>query len=566
MAGTVDMEGTNSVRLAISNAPNFSTITANSGTLIYDVQGIGAYTNSAAISDNGGGLGTIVKAGTNLMVLAADNSTYTGAILVTNGTLQYTNAGCLGSASAPLYVTNNGTLDLNGIAPGAKNINIAGNGFNGKGALISSSANGLVNNGTLSLTMTADASIAASNRWDVVGSTFNANGHSLTVLGPGATLIEIAGDGTLADIHIVAGRLGFQSALVSMGDSTRTCTVESNAVLTLFTANVTKNLALNGSAILDSGGSGNTFNGAVMLNGNNLFGLRTDLHLEANVSGAGGLLVSNSPVNTGAGRLFLDGNNTYSGSTTIAGGYGIVVGASSSLGSSSLIQVNSGGTLDVTAPASLNLGAGQTLIGAGSVLGGSTIIGSGATLAPGFPDNNTYTLTINGNLTLQAGSTNSVVVKKATSVANDTVAGLTSVAIGGTLVVNNVGNPLAGGDAIQLFSSTSYSGTFNNIIPATPGAGLAWDQSTLDTDGNVRVISTIPTSPTNLVFSVANNVLTLSWPSSYTGWTLQAQTNPPGVGLTTNWFDIPGSATSNSLVVPIGAGNGSVFYRMSLHP
>jgi len=231
-----------------------------------------------------------------------------------------------------------------------------------------------------------------------------------------------------------------------------------------------------------------------------------------------------------------------------------------------LIQVNSGGTLDVTAPASLNLGAGQTLIGAGSVLGGSTIIGSGATLAPGFPDNNTYTLTINGNLTLQAGSTNSVVVKKATSVANDTVAGLTSVAIGGTLVVNNVGNPLAGGDAIQLFSSTSYSGTFNNIIPATPGAGLAWDQSTLDTDGNVRVISTIPTSPTNLVFSVANNVLTLSWPSSYTGWTLQAQTNPPGVGLTTNWFDIPGSATSNSLVVPIGAGNGSVFYRMSLHP
>ena len=63
-----------------------------------------------------------------------------------------------------------------------------------------------------------------------------------------------------------------------------------------------------------------------------------------------------------------------------------------------------------------------------------------------------------------------MVVKKTGSVANDTVTGLTSVTMGGTLVINNVGNPLAGGDAIQLFSASSgYSGSFDNIIPATPG-------------------------------------------------------------------------------------------------
>jgi hypothetical protein len=56
--------------------------------------------------------------------------------------------------------------------------------------------------------------------------------------------------------------------------------------------------------------------------------------------------------------------------------------------------------------------------------------------------------------------------------------------------------------------------------------------------------------------------LTLSWPSSYTGWTLQGQTNAPGVGLTTNWQDVPGSASTNVVIIP--AADGSGFFRMIL--
>jgi autotransporter-associated beta strand protein len=445
-------------------------------------------------------------------------------------------------------------------------VTIAGNGFNGQGALVNL-GNNLVNSGLNNLTLSGDAAIGATLRFDIIGGgTVNGNGFKLTEVGPGANLFTGGAETSLGDIHIVAGRLGFQGNGTTMGDITKTCTVESNAVLTLFNAGTqTKNLVLNGNATVDAGGTASTFNGPVTLVGsNNLIGLRVDLHVGGAIGGAGSLVVGLSPVGAGNGTLFLDGANTYTGSTTINSGYAIVVGASSSLGASSLIQVNSGATLNVSAPASLTLGSSQTLIGAGTVTGGAVVHGSGATLAAGFPDNNIYALTMTGTLTFQTGSTNVVRVSKGVAVANDTVAGLASVAIGGTLVVTNVGNALSSGDAIQLFSASSYSGSFNNIIPTTPGANLVWDASTLNTDGKLRVLSGAPSSPTNIVISVAGNQLTLSWPSNYTGWTLQGQTNPPSVGLTTNWHDVPGSAATNRLTFQMGATNGSAFFRMIL--
>src|SRR5262249_24300035 len=111
------------------------------------------------------------------------------------------------------------------------------------------------------------------------------------------------------------------------------------------------------------------------------------------------------------------------------------------------------------------------------------------------------------------------------------------------------------------------TGSFSSIIPTTPGAGLVWDTSTLNTDATLRVLSTGPNpNPTNMTFSVSGNQLTLAWPTNYTRWTLQGQTNFSGTGITTNWFNVPGSAGTNNIVVPINPANGSVFYRMALHP
>ena len=63
---------------------------------------------------------------------------------------------------------------------------------------------------------------------------------------------------------------------------------------------------------------------------------------------------------------------------------------------------------------------------------------------------------------------------------------------------------------------------------------------------------------TNIVFSVSNNQMTLSWPADHTGWQLQAQTNSLG----TNWVTIGGSSATNQVLMAINPSNNAVFYRL----
>ncbi|MGH8023279.1 MAG: hypothetical protein ACRED1_06845, partial [Limisphaerales bacterium] len=59
-----------------------------------------------------------------------------------------------------------------------------------------------------------------------------------------------------------------------------------------------------------------------------------------------------------------------------------------------------------------------------------------------------------------------------------------------------------------------------------------------------------------------NGTLQLSWPADHTGWELEAQTNATGVGLSTNWTLLSLQGPTNSVIVPLVATNGSVFYRL----
>lgn len=79
---------------------------------------------------------------------------------------------------------------------------------------------------------------------------------------------------------------------------------------------------------------------------------------------------------------------------------------------------------------------------------------------------------------------------------------------------------------------------------------------------NETIAPPVNATPTNIVFTVTGNQLTLSWPADHTGWRLQAQTNSLNVGITTNWANVNGSSTTNQIVVPINLTNGSVFYRL----
>ena len=53
--------------------------------------------------------------------------------------------------------------------------------------------------------------------------------------------------------------------------------------------------------------------------------------------------------------------------------------------------------------------------------------------------------------------------------------------------------------------------------------------------------------------------LALSWPAGYTGWRLQVQTNNLAG---TNWVDVPGSALTNSVLLPLDPTVESLFYRL----
>jgi fibronectin-binding autotransporter adhesin len=577
LSGTVGMDGTGSVTLQTTNAPLFTSLTNNTETLILNVQNLVTYNLAATLSDTGAGQGTIIKANTNTAVLtASDNTQYHGAIIVTNGTLQYTSVNGLGAIASQLYVTNGGTLDLNGVSPGLKAMTVSGSGYNGQGAIINTSANSVQGGGGVyNLTLVGDTTFAASNRWDPDGNSnpgFNGNGFNLTMIGPGSVIITDEGETSLGNIHVTAGRLGFQG-VVTMGDVTKTATMEAGTTLTFYAVNgganpgETKNLVFNG-ATFDSGGNAgqsNNFNGPVLLNANSLFGTRVSLYLWGPISGSGGIALGTDTVGANGGDLYLEGTNTYGGNTTISNRT-LFVGANSSLGSSPLVLVLSGGALDVTSQPTFTFNSGQILAGNGAVNGNSIVFASGSVLAPGTGGTNASALTNSGSLTLQSGSTNLVIVDKTATVTNSEVVGLTSVSIGGTLVVSNYGNALAGGDAIPLFSAGSYSGSYSQIIPATPGAGMTWNTSTLTTDGNLRVASSGPPStPTNITYLRSGSSLTLSWPSNYTGWILQGKTNAPGIGIQGGtWVNVAGSSNTNQIVITIVPTNGPTFYRMFL--
>jgi hypothetical protein len=146
----------------------------------------------------------------------------------------------------------------------------------------------------------------------------------------------------------------------------------------------------------------------------------------------------------------------------------------------------------------------------------------------------------------------------------------TSVSTSGTTTIAI--NSVAGVTSTTTLPLISYTGAdpFSSFTLAPLTGGFSG--TLVDNSANNRIdLQVTPPAvnpnPTNIVVSVSGGVLTLSWPKDHTGWTLQTQTNTLATGIhTTNWFDIPGSSTTNVIKVPIDRANGTVFYRMILSP
>ena len=223
-------------------------------------------------------------------------------------------------------------------------------------------------------------------------------------------------------------------------------------------------------------------------------------------------------IKNGAGSLYLDGANTYTGNTVVSNG---VLAGIGSIASPVLVKAT--GT-----------------IGAGD---------SGA---------NVGTLTINNNLTNQGGALLRI-SKTGGTRTNDVIVVSGTATYAGTLTISNVTSDatlLAAGDTFGLFSATTHSGNFTSIV-GSPGAGLAY----AFTNGVLSVVAGGgPSGPAKITNSLSGNILALAWPAGQ-GWRLQMQTNSLSKGLSTNWVYLTdGSVSSTNITVNLTWP--TVFYRL----
>jgi len=197
---------------------------------------------------------------------------------------------------------------------------------------------------------------------------------------------------------------------------------------------------------------------------------------------------------------------------------------------------NNGAVLNT---AGFNVTIGQALqhsaIGGDSAIdGGLAKSGAGTLTLAGA---NTYT----GPTTISAGT---LELAQATLATNSAV----TIAGGAKLQLDFAGTNRI--SALVLDGVTQPPGTYNSSIAASFITGA----------GNLQV--PVATNPTNIFYSISGATMNLSWPADHTGWRLQAQTNSLGAGMGTNWFDLPDSAATNSVNLPVDLNNGSVFYRL----
>ncbi len=244
-------------------------------------------------------------------------------------------------------------------------------------------------------------------------------------------------------------------------------------------------------------------------------------------------------VKTGDYTQIFAGNSTYTGPTIVNAGSLRIDGF---LGSTP-VTVNAGAALDGT-----------------GTLGGSVTVNAGGTLRVGV--GGIGTLTLNDGLDLAGDLV--FKVDKSLTPANDLInvfGALNNTGTGSLFIYNTGTNELEVGDSFTLFNQPVNNGSALTIVAPT---GVTF-QNNLATDGSITVLNIagpIPTTPTNILYSVSDGQIHLSWPSNYVGWILQAQTNTLSEGLGTNWVHVPGSESVSEMNFPVSVTDPAVFFRL----
>jgi autotransporter-associated beta strand protein len=593
---TFNDTGSGTVILNTNVGPTSLLISNNSKT--YTFSGSGAISGPTGLQ----------KLGTGTATLKLTNNTYTGNTVISNGTLVAANAGAI-SPNANVVIGPSGTLDLAGFNQTAGDLIGSGVLENNNGydvVLTVGGSSGGTWNGTIQYTAGLGGIAIAKNgtgTWVVGGSNYLNNGTAFTVediFNAGTTIIT---NGGLMSIPLdqawIANGSGSTSTVVVAGGTLAV----TNNILVVGNTNANGTLIVNSGTVIHGGGSANTFGnpnnlvvgagtGTLIVNGGQVLNSQA-LWLGQNAGGSGTLYLNGGlvqatvvqPTNTPATSIAYFNGGTLQAVTNSADflqvssmvmSNGLVLddnGYSVTISSQSLQSGDSfNGGLIKKGPGAVYLDSsgyytGTTLVTNGLLAGsgdlvGPVVVAPGGSLGAGDAGG-TGTFTINNNLTLQGNATMRI-NKTGGSLAQDQVDVTGNINYGGILTVTNITsdtNALTTSDSFQLFSTGSHSNNFAGIS-GSPGGGLAYSFN--PTNGVLSLVVGIPSTPTNITCIVSAGNIILSWPG-YLGWILQEQTNSIGVGLTTNWVNVAGSAAYTSVTFPINRADGSMFFRL-IHP
>jgi autotransporter-associated beta strand protein len=341
---------------------------------------------------------TLTKNGTSTLTLGGSHS-FDGGISIVGGTLKPAGNQSLGADGQLITIGAGGTLDANGSMNANRDyaVEIIGAGAGGLGAIVNSGVD--LFNGIGSLTLTGDASIGGTGRWDMrpitAGTAFvDLDGHTLTKIG--SNIIALV-DGSMTSAGTVRVNEGILAMSRMIASGTGNIEINSGGTLSLenyFTGFIDKPLAIADGTLELVGNNNFTIDSTVALTGTGTVNVATSRVFTAAgaFNGTGGL------TKTGAGSLVMTADNSYDGTTTVSAG-ALHFGSFGLTGSPGPGEIINNATLRFARIG--NTTVANNISGTGSVI-------FGANLALGQPEWDAVTTltgsnTFTGNITIFSG-------------------------------------------------------------------------------------------------------------------------------------------------------------------
>ena len=513
------------------------------------------------------GSGALVAQG--VAVTLSGNSDFTGPVNVNAGILNLQSATGLGTAAgntsvapgAQLYVTANvdiaEPLSLNGVG-------------DGNGALRKGGAGITVDTGAVSLA--ADSTIGVDGGATLVLSNTVSGAAALTAVGGGAL--------TLAQNNSFSGGLALNGAVVNVNANGALGTAPATVIGTgrfVLGTGISITNAIHATTVSPAASTG-----LIMVNDNTNGTVTT-------VSGP--LTFDVSPANggdfygpTSSGYLNVTGRvtNNLTGVVSSRNGFVRYSGGgdytqfilnqgTASLGANNGLCPNAALQMSASGASVLDLnGFAQTLTGLADGAANAELITNGAaplsTLTFNLSAGNSFNGVLAGKLGVVVNGAGSLLLNATNAYTGNTTVNGGTLELAVAALNTNSTVAVAGGAVLQLDfvdQTNTVAGLVLNGVNQAPGVYSAATSAPLIAgSGSLKVAVSVNTTPTNLTAVVSGSTLTLSWPADHIGWRLQVQTNSLNTGIASNWVDVAGSTSVNTVNTTINPANGAVFYRM----